>query len=118
MVGRAGQNLAADPRVLGHDLPLVGVELAWLDQDAVRNADLPDVVHGGRPEKGIHVRLCKAEPPRHRRREAADPEHMLTGILVSVLGRPRQPDDGLERTVPRLLQRFLQLGRAGENLLL
>src|SRR5882724_758516 len=51
----------SDNWVLPHQLPFLGGQTAWLQDDRIRNRNLPDVVdHARAPECGEHI-LWKAE---------------------------------------------------------
>src|SRR4051812_8661274 len=80
---RVGEHRRADRRVGLHDLPLLAVELARLEEDAVRDADLADVVEGGR----VTQELGLGDAPADRGREPlAEPAHaldVLAGVAVA-----------------------------------
>ena len=65
---------------------LLGVELAGLEQHAVGDADLADVVHGAGVADQLGLVLGGAEPVGH----AADPLDVLAGVATD--GPSETPD--------------------------
>ena len=101
----ARQDARADRRVRLHQLELLGGQLAQLQQDRIRNADLADVVQRRRAADQRHLRVGQSDLPREQRRHLADPLGVLPGVVVAELRRPRQPLDDLDL-------RRLELARA------
>ncbi len=106
MGNRLPDRIRAPIRGVGLDeAELVGRELAELQQDRIRDADLPDVVQGGRAADELHLGLRQAELFGEQGGHLAHPVRMLAGVVVAELGRPREPLDDLGL-------RRLQLARA------
>src|SRR6186713_214155 len=77
-----------------HDQPVVAVELVWLLQDRVRNADLSDVVELGDETKDAEFPRRKTAEFSHGEREPQYPAAMLMSSGISLVERDIQPTNG------------------------
>ncbi len=73
-------------RVGLHQAPLVGIERALFQQDAVRDRDLADVVQRAGVEQLFAVGIAPAQPTREQRRGMAHAQDVRAGLVVAVLG--------------------------------
>ena len=94
-----GQYLRADGGMGLHDLPFLLIELAGLEQDAVGDADLADIVHRAGIQDHFARPLHQAGRPREDGRELAHADDVQAGLIVPVLRRPPQAADDLQAGV-------------------
>ncbi|GJE42575.1 hypothetical protein AEGHOMDF_1747 [Methylobacterium soli] len=78
-----------------HLRPLLRGQRPGLEQDAVRNADLADIVHGRGQRDVVGLALGEAEPLRDRDGAARHPGEVVARIVVAELGREHQALDDL-----------------------
>src|ERR1700759_216475 len=90
-------------------LPLVGVELSRLEQDAIRYADLADVVHRARVAKNLGLLRAPADLESQLPGKQADALDVLACLGVTCIDSLREALDQLELT-------FAQLTRKGVSL--
>src|SRR5690606_21641480 len=88
-----------------HDRGFLGRELAWLEEDVVRDADFAEIVQRRGAADRLDRRFVEAERPRESRGVDADALRVPTRAVVAVLGRPGQAVEDLD---PGLVE----LGRA------
>src|SRR3954452_4546697 len=88
---RPREYVRADRRVGLHLLPLAGVETAGLLEDAIRDPDLADVVHGARVPKEVGLALVHAHRERQPVTEGAHPRDVLASLVVARLDRGAEP---------------------------
>ena len=83
----------ADVGVLAHHRPLLRRQLAGLEQDVVRRADLADVVH----RRGLQQQFLFLRRHSHARgdqvRVVGHAQDMGAGFWIPVFGRTGQPED-------------------------
>ena len=103
--GISFEYLGADFRVGLHNLPLVAFEAPGLQQYAVGNADLADVVHGTGLQDQRGVILIQSRRKGQPLAPLAHAHDMHAGLVVSVLAGASQAADDLETGL-------LQFGRA------
>ena len=84
------EQLVADLRVRLDDPPLLVVEGARLEQDAVRDADLPDVVEDRAEADRLDVLRCDAEVIRDADRQRRKPFAVAVQVRVARLDRVRE----------------------------
>jgi hypothetical protein len=82
-VVRSGQQAAPDAGVLLHLLPLGGLERAPLEQDAVRDPDLADVVRDARMHEPLRLTLVEPDVPGQTAAEHGDPMGMLARLGIT-----------------------------------
>ena len=78
------------------DLPFRCVERPRLLENAVRQRDLPDVVHGRRVEKQIQRVLLPAELARNRDCVVGHAQDVLARLIVLVFCCETQPTYGVD----------------------
>ncbi|KAF5043330.1 hypothetical protein DSECCO2_503340 [anaerobic digester metagenome] len=88
-----GKALGADDGVAFHDDPLFGVKLARLEQNAVGDADFPEVVHGAGQVEKFDMILRQAAFASQQGRVLLNPANVHPGFLVPELGGEAQPED-------------------------
>ena len=89
------EDALADDRVLAHEVPLGVVERARLVEDAVRHADLADVVQLRRGGDGLHVAAVHPELLGDLAREVHDRLELGAVVAVAREHRPgERVDDG------------------------
>ena len=86
-----------------HDLALLGVELARLEEDAVGDADLADVVQRARVAQQLGVRDAQPIWRREALAQEAHPLDVRAGVAVARLGRLGEAADDLELRLAQLL---------------
>lgn len=106
--GVVTHDLGANLGMLLHDLPLVGRELARLEQDAVRDAELADVVHRRGLQHQVAFALAHPEAEREQACRVAHAQHVHPRLVISVFAGTPQAADDFE-------PRFGQLARASLN---
>ena len=99
------EQLVADLRVRLDDPPLLVVERAGLEEHAVRDADLPDVVEDRTEANGLDVLRCDAEVLRDADRERREPFAVTVQVRVARLDRVRERagERGGEQTLAQLV---------------
>ena len=97
--------------VFPHDFELFRVELARLQQHAIRNADFAHVVQRGGVADQFDGLFVQAQLPGDDLRVAAHADHVPPRLVVAELGRPGQAVDQFQ-------PRSGQFGRAAADLLL
>src|ERR1700685_2415283 len=93
--GRAGEYLSPGGGMGTDDRPLLRVEPAALQQYAVGNADLADIVHRAGVAKHLGVGRLPADREGELLAEDADPLDVLAGLGVAELDRVREALDQL-----------------------
>jgi hypothetical protein len=78
-----------------HDRPLGGAQLSRLQQDAVRYAYLPDVVHLARDPDPLAASAIQTCATCQDGAVVAHPMDVLGCVIVAELGGDREPPDGL-----------------------
>ncbi|MPN13026.1 hypothetical protein SDC9_160346 [bioreactor metagenome] len=87
-------DLGTHHRVLVHDLPFFGVELAGFEQDGVGDADLADVVHRRRVEDDVGRFFPHAVRQGDQAGVVAHAQHVVAGFVVLEFGGAAEaPDD-------------------------
>ena len=118
----AGEHLGADDRVGLHELPLVGLERALLEQDAIGDGDLADVVHRRRVQQQLDVGVAQPRRPAELGAHAAHPRDVHAGVVVARLGGVAEPAHDLELALAQvggaLAHRGLQARVVARDLLL
>jgi NAD(P)-dependent dehydrogenase (short-subunit alcohol dehydrogenase family) len=76
-----------------HDLALLAVELARLEEHAVGDPDLADVVQRARVAEQLGVRDAPPDLAREALAEEADALDVRAGVAVARLGRLGEPAD-------------------------
>ena len=108
-------DLGTHQRVLAHDFPFAGVELARFEQDGVRNADLADIVHRRRAEHDIGRLRAQAVGFGDQAAVVAHAQDVVAGFVVLEFGGPtKAPDDllaGADQLMGALAHHALQLAR-------
>jgi hypothetical protein len=98
----ADEDAVADLRVALHHRELVDRQAPGLEQDAVGDPQLADVVHRAGDAEQLAGRLVEADPAGDQLAVAAHPLQVLPGLVVAKLRRARQ-------TIDRLLLRGPQI---------
>jgi hypothetical protein len=93
------EDAGADRGLCLHPFEFVRCQSARLEQDAVRDADLAHVVEGSGLAEEQEFLRGHAQRGADPGRQAADSPCVLTGVVVAILGRDRQPLDYLELRV-------------------
>ena len=81
------------------------VELARLQQDAVGDADLADVVESRGGTHDEDQLLVQTQLPREQLRCARDTLGVLVGVVVAILAHQRETSEALESRRLELLER-------------
>ena len=102
------QHAVADERVLLHHLVFLRRQLAGLEQDVVRDADLADVVHGGGDLDQFAAFFRQAQTRGDQAREFRHAQHVVAGVRVAVFTR-------LGQTIQSLPFTFLDLPGGGDH---
>jgi hypothetical protein len=92
----AGQQLGADGGVGLHDLPLLRGQRALLEQHAIGDRDLADVVHRGGVHELLGLGLGHPDVAGELGAHAAHPRDVDAGGVVARLGRVGEAPDELE----------------------
>ena len=114
-LGDRGDDLRTEHRVAVHDRPLILGQPVRLEQNVIRDADLPDVVEQAAPLQGLHLRLVAA----HDVPDVARDHHHPTAVharrwIALVDGLSQRPDrlrehlahlDKLTLSVPSRIER-------------
>ncbi len=107
------EDAVTDRRMRFHDREFLVVQLAGLEQDIVRDADLADIVHGGGHLDQAAAVLIQSHSLGDQAREFCHAQHMVAGVGIAIFASLRQPDKRLLLTFQYpsrcLGDRFLQL---------
>ncbi len=115
MIGSSGASFvtgamicAPEDRVRVHDHPLVLVEPLLLQQDAVRHADLADVMEQAAPLERFELRIVDVHHPPDVDRDLLDPMAVLGRVRIALV-------DGLRERPDRLREHLAHLDEALEG---
>jgi hypothetical protein len=102
-------------RVLVHDLPFLGIELARLEQDGIGDADLADVVHRRRVEDDAGRFVAQPVGEGNQAGVMAHAQDVVAGLVVLEFGGPAKAADDLlaggQQFQRALLDHALQFAR-------
>ena len=109
MIGSSGASFVTgamisrtEHRMGVHHHPLLAGQPLLLQQDAVRHADLADVVEQAAPLEGLQLRLRYVHLAPDVDRDLLDPLAVLAGERVALVDGPRQRPDGLREHLAHL----------------
>ena len=98
------EDFGTDDAVLLHDLPFVGSELARLEQDRIRDADLADVVERRSDEQPFQEFLVQTQLLADDAAVGGDADDVVAGFLVAKFGRLGQPPDDFQADLAQFLR--------------
>src|SRR4051794_16434078 len=103
-LAQRGRDVMAELGGLVHQVPLGGIERARLVEDALRDAQLADVMQQRRPAQPITVTSRGPEPHADEISEGADSLRVTPGTTVVAAEGGNQREDPLSRLLGRLVR--------------
>jgi hypothetical protein len=86
-------DFCANGSVALHHVPLARRQRPWLEQHAVGDADLADIVHRRDVQDQVGLGFVQAGGKCDEPRVVGHPDHVQAGLIVAVLGGAAQPLD-------------------------
>ena len=98
----AGKDTVAGRGMPPHHHPLVLGQRPLLQQDAIRNRDLADIMQGSRGFHQVGDLLAASHQPGQRAGPGSDPCHVMPGVLVAEFACRAQPLDDFPMRLAKL----------------